>query len=181
MKTAKIFLAGMYLHLVLSVATPIGILALCLESGWNAAGLGLLAFYLLMIVLVQIWGWITVSRAVAAYRRGRSAALWQGWRLLKLGSIPFYILNFLWSCLVWFILVGASRGILFLLVPIPVCITGLMVVQTGCVGACCLKILRSQAEGTRRVHGIHYLLQLLPVLDVISTLVVLKRYPQPKE
>ena len=65
MKTAKLFLAGMYIHLVLSVAAPIGILYL----GWGGAGWGrsnsmLLLVYLLAIGMVQLLGWISVGAAV---------------------------------------------------------------------------------------------------------------------
>lgn len=53
MKTAKLFLAGMYLHLVLSVAAPIGILYLGWGgAGWNRSNGSLLLVYLLAIGLV---------------------------------------------------------------------------------------------------------------------------------
>ena len=131
MKTAKLFLAGMYIHLVLSVAAPIGILYL----GWGGAGWGrsnsmLLLVYLLAIGMVQLLGWISVGAAVSAYRRNDMACLLSGWRTLKLGAIPFYILNFLWSVLAWGAIAAASRGIFLLLVPIPIGITWLMVIQS---------------------------------------------------
>ena len=57
MKTAKLFLAGMYVHLAFSIAAPIGILYL----GWGGAGWGrsngmLLLACLLVIGLVQLLG-----------------------------------------------------------------------------------------------------------------------------
>lgn len=176
MKTAKVFLIGMYVHFLLSVAIPAGIFFFCQETGWNAAGIGLLAFYLLEIVVVHVLGWVTVSMAGTAYRRGEFEKLKSGWKLLKLSSIPFYILNFIYSFLVWFILVGASRGILIIFVPIPIIITCLLIVQSGCVGVLYIKYLRKQPGENGRPHGIHYLLQMVSVLDVISTLVILKKY-----
>lgn len=174
-KTAKAFLAGMYLHLLLSIVAPVGILLLGQNGrGWNAANGGMLVLYLLEVAAVQVLGWIAVGAAAAAYQRGEIGKLRDGWKLLKLNSIPFYILNFLYSCFAWFILVGASRGILVLLVPIPVVITGLMVVQSGCVGAFYLRYLRFPPENGKKPHGVHYALQLLPVLDVVSTLLILR-------
>ena len=56
MKTAKLFLAGMYLHLVLSVAAPIGILYLGWGgAGWNRSNGSLLLVYLLQQKLLQLF------------------------------------------------------------------------------------------------------------------------------
>lgn len=105
MKTAKLFLAGMYLHLVLSVAAPIGILYL----GWGA-------------------------------------------------------------------LVAASRGIFILLVPIPICLTWLMVVQSGVTGWLYIRCLRESGEDAAILHSV---CQFIPVLDVLSTLLLLRRRRTP--
>ena len=177
MKSAKLFLFGMYLHLLLSIVAPIGILYLCWEQQrWTAPAVLLLVFYLAMIGVVQILGWICVGSAVAAYRRNRADRLRKGWKLLKLWSIPFYVVNFIYSLFAWFILVGASRGILFVLVPIPIVITCLMIVQSGCVGICYIMYLRKQPENGGKPSGVHYVLQLLSVLDVISTIVILRKF-----
>lgn len=177
MKTAKLFLAGMYVHLVLSVAAPIGILYL----GWGGAGWGrsnsmLLLVYLLAIGMVQLLGWISVGAAVSAYRRNDMACLLSGWRTLKLGAIPFYILNFLWSVLAWGAIAAASRGIFLLLVPIPIGITWLMVIQSGFTGWLYIRCLRESGEDAAVLHSV---CQFLPVLDVLSTLLLLRRRRTP--
>ena len=177
MKTAKLFLAGMYIHLVLSVAAPIGILYL----GWGGAGWGrsnsmLLLVYLLAIGMVQLLGWISVGAAVSAYRRNDMACLLSGWRTLKLGAIPFYILNFLWSVLAWGAIAAASRGIFRLLVPIPIGITWLMVIQSGFTGWLYIRCLRESVEDAAVLHSV---CQFLPVLDVLSTLLLLRRRRTP--
>lgn len=172
MRSAKWFLIGMYVHLLLSVMVPLGVLYFS-GNGWNAVGIGLMLFYFAMIVVVQVSGWICVGMSVAAYHQNKAETLRSSLKLLKLYSIPFYILNFLYSFLVWFILVGASRGILIFLVPIPVIITCLMILESGCVGICYLKYLRKQPENNGKPAAIHYVLQLLGVLDVISTVFIL--------
>lgn len=175
MRSAILFLAGMYVHLFLSIAVPAGVLYFCMD-GWSAVGVGLLLFYFAMIVAVQVTGWICVGMAVAAYHQNKAEILRSSWKLLKLYSIPFYILNFLYSFLVWFVLVGASRGILIFLVPIPIVITGLMILESGCVGICYLMYLRKQPENNGGPAGIHYVMQLLGVLDIISTILILRTY-----
>lgn len=163
----------MYLHLVLSAVTPIGIL---LAGEWNLVSYGLLFFYLLMIAVMLIAGWICVGCSVAAYRMGYGEKLRKSIKLLKLCSIPFYLLNFIVSFVYWFFIVAASRGILFFLIPIPIAITCLLIFQTGCVGICYIKHLRKQPENQKKPSGIHYLMQLVSVLDVISTICIFRKY-----
>lgn len=173
MKTAKLFLTGMYLHLVLSAVTPIGIL---LAGEWNNVSYGLFFFYLLMIGVMQLTGWICVGCSVAAYRRGYGEKLKKSVKILKLYSIPFYLLNFIVSFVYWFFILACSRGILFFLLPIPVAITCLIIFQTGCVGICYIMYLRKQLESQKKPSGIHYLMQLISVLDVISTIYIFRKF-----
>lgn len=173
MKTAKLFLAGMYLHLLLSVAAPIGILYLGWGgAGWNRSNGSLLLVYLLAVGLVQLLGWISVGASIRAYRRNDMTRLLSGWRTLKLGAIPFHILNFLWSVLAWGALVAASRGVFLLLVPIPVCLTWLMIIQSGVTGWLYIRCLREAGEDAAILHSV---CQFIPVLDVLSTLLLLRR------
>lgn len=171
MKSAKLFLGGMYLHLALSVAVPA---AMILLPHWNG-GQGLFFFYLVFMGVLFVLGWVAVAMAARAGSRQDLQGLWSAWRLLKLWSIPFFVLNFLYSVLAWFIIVAASRGIFFMLLPIPIAITCTLILQTGCVGCVAVKTLRSRSGPERRPDRVHYLLQLLPVADVISTLVLLRR------
>lgn len=173
MKTAKLFLAGMYVHLLLSAAAPIGILYLGWnKKGWNRSNAALLLSFLLMTGLVQLLGWIHAGASISAYRRNDMARLRSGWRMLKLGAIPFYILNFIWSSLAWGALVAASRGTLLPLVPIPIGVTWLMVIQSGVTGWLYIRCLRESGEDAAMLHSV---CQFIPVLDVSSTLLLLRR------
>lgn len=189
MKSAKIFLAGMYIHLALSIAAPICILY---RGRWERFTGGLFFFYLVMILVVHVTGWVCVGMAICAYRAGRYSQIRHGLKLLKLWSIPFYILNFFYSVLAWGALIGASRGLMIFFIPIPIFITCSMIFQSGCVGICYIRYLRKRGEGQRsssypvdsqksekgqgRPLGAHYLLQLIAVVDIISTGVLLQ-YP----
>lgn len=163
----------MYLHLALSAVTPIGIL---LTGEWNIVSYGLFFFYLLMIVVMQLIGWICVGCSAAAYRGGYGETLKKSVKLLKLYSIPFYLLNFMVSFVYWFFILAGSRGILFFLLPIPIAITCLIIFQTGCVGICYIMYLRKQPGNQRKPSGIHYVMQLISILDVISTIYIFRKY-----
>lgn len=169
MTSAGIFLAWMYLHLACSVAFPVALLAV---GEWNDLTWSLFLGYLLEVVLLQVWGWVTVMLAVIAHRRGNAQKLQKGWVLLKLGSVPFFLMNFAYSCVFWFVIVVGSRGILGIFLPIPVAVTCLMILQTGCVGCCQVRQIRRKIPS---LGGRHYLFQLLPVADVFDTIYLLKR------
>lgn len=177
MISAGIFLGGMYLHLVCSMAFPVTLLVV---GEWNNFTWSLFLCYLAEIALLQIWGWVTVVLAIIARRKENAKKLQTGWVLLKLGSIPFFLMNFAYSCVVWFIIVVGSRGILGIFLPIPIAVTCLMILQTGCVGCCQVNLLRRRIPS---LGGKHYLFQLVPVADVIDTIYLLKRdkTPVPKE
>ena len=173
MKTAKLFLAGMYAHLILSVAAPLGILYLGWGgAGWNRSNGSLLLVFLLGIGLVQLLGWASAGAAVLAYRRNDMARLRAAWRTLKLGAVPFHILNFLWSVLAWGALTAASRGVFLLLVPIPIGLTWLMIIQSGVTGWLYIRCLRESGEDAAILHSVF---QFIPVLDVLSVLLLLQR------
>ncbi len=170
MKSAKLFLAAMYLHLALSVAVP---LVLLFAGEWTVLGQGLFTFYLFFIGVSQLLGWVAVAMAARAGGRRETDRVIRAWRTLKLGSIPFFVLNFLYSVAVWFVFVAASRGILLIFVPIPIAITCFFILETGCVGCVAVKALRRQPPPVP--NKVHYFLQLVPVLDVFSTLLLLHR------
>lgn len=182
MKTAKIFLCGMYLHFLLSIGVIAGLVFLGNrgEQGgqWNASMLVLLLCYLLMAAVLQITGCICAGAAIAAYKQREDKKLRKAMKMLKLGSIPFFILNFILSTVVFGAIAAAPPGFGIILAPIPVIFTCALIVESGCVGICYVMYLRTHPVNGRRPLGIHYLLQLISLLDIISTIVILARYKQ---
>lgn len=175
MKSAKIFLIGMYVHILFSIGLPIGMIFASRDSdGWNATMVALFVIYLIEVVAIQIIGWITVAFGVIASKKGQIEELKNSWKMLKFSSIPFFVVNFFYSFMVWTIIVAASRGILFFLIPIPIFITCQMIVQSGMLGILYLNNLKKTQKESP--SGVHYVLQLLSVLDVVSTFLILKKY-----
>lgn len=172
MKAAKLFLAGMYLHLACSVLVPLGILYTGWNTGWTPFNFALFVAYILEILAVQALGWASAAAAVRAAGELDWDSLQGGWRILKLKSVPFQVLNLLWSALAWFFLVKASRGAMTVFLPIPMILTWLMVFQSGVYGLLLIRALRRQGE---KVFFLHTLCQVLPLLDAVSTWIMLRR------
>lgn len=171
MKIARAFLIGMYVHLALSIAVPFSIIFVF--KGWNAGSTVLFVFYLAAVIALLILGWVSAAMAIAAYLSGQYDKLGRGWKLLKLGSVPFYVLNFIYSVIICVAIIMGTRGLFIILVPIPVIITCTMIVQSGIFGICYVKHLRNSADGGYMPYPVHYVMQLISVLDVISTAVIL--------
>lgn len=179
LKSAKLFFIGLHIHLILSIL----VIVILFIDQWGTLGTSFLGFYLFMIAVVVITGWVTVVMAFLANKNQKYDELKRAWKLLKLGSIPFYIVNFFYSFFVWFVLVAASRGIFIIFVPIPIILTCTFIFQSGCVSAFYINSLRYNIMMNthaspylhQNISSIHYLLQFIPVLDVISTFVILNQ------
>ncbi len=145
----------------------------------------LFPFYLIMVAAVEVTGIVCAALAIVACRRGECEKLRKAVALLKLWTIPFYILNFGYSVIAWFVIVLGTRGAGILFLPIPIVVTCMMVVSSGCVGCAYVKCLRKstdvKAGGKNgmpdgrgyRPSGIHYVLQLITIADVISAIIIL--------
>jgi hypothetical protein len=100
---------------------------------------------------------------------------------LKFGAIPYFILNFLFYLLLFLFFFAASRGIVvFTPLPlfflIPIFFTYLSVLFTSPYAIGFIVALRNEDKMKIGKLVIHILMQLCFVLDVIDTIVLLKKY-----
>ncbi|TDE89464.1 hypothetical protein EXU48_20045 [Occultella glacieicola] len=116
---------------------------------------------------------LTIWDAVRGARRGDLAGLRRGAVFVKLAGIPFFVLNFLF---LWLITTGLLFfGIGFLLAPIAVVWTYLVMLPTSAYGIACLVVLRRTGTTSRQFLTTNLILHLVFVGDVVSTLVVATR------
>ena len=128
---------------------------------------------LLSFIAVQVVGCICAVSAVKMHMKSKYEALEKSWTLLKLKTIPFYILNFIYGLAYTVALIGASRGMVVLFIfplLIPIWYTCAFIVQSGFFGAANVAMLRKKYGD--KISLIHYVLQFVPVLDVISTIIL---------
>lgn len=180
MKAANGFLISMYTYLFCSFAAMLGLFWVNGTRIWGNILDFLLILYLFSAVLVQIAGIVSVVAAGIACQEGKCEQLQKGWKTLKLYSIPFYVFNFIFSLLLYIALVTAAGG-LFILLPIPILFTCGLIAESGVWGIFYVKSLRRYwEEGVKLPSRIHFLFQMLPALDVISTLILLNKNSSPK-
>lgn len=128
-------------------------------------------------------GIINLANAVILYAGKKVQEIKKIWIILKVAMLPFYLLNgihYLYAIEApeegdW--LYVLSIMILLGLVPVMLfifpCVLNFL---NGCIGWNYIHYLQGQDEGEKGPSKIHYVLQSLPVLDLISMAVLLKRY-----
>lgn len=167
MRKAKVLRFLMYIHLLASIAVPFMAVFFAnkykAESGWL-----IILVYVILIFLIQIYGWLCSVNAGKLLKQGNISELREAWLLLKLKTIPFYILNYIYSFLAWFVIVAASRGIFIIFLWIPITLTCSFIIQSGIYGYCYLKHVRD--EHIIDVNNSQLLIQFVPVLDFFETL-----------
>lgn len=178
MKLIKAFFVMLYIQLALQY----GIIP-ALGYGTNEATgemkiWAIIFFVVLAIsfIAVQVVGCLSAASAVKMYIRSEYDPLKKSWSLLKLKTIPFYIFNFIYGLIYTIVLIGASRGLAVIaVIPIllPIWYTCAFIVQSGFFGAANVAVLRKKYCDS--ISLIHYVLQFIPVLDVLSTIILLRK------
>lgn len=175
MKLVKAFFVMLYIQLALQYGFfPILGYGTDEETGkmkiWAIVFFAVLA---ISFVAVQIVGCLSAAAAVKMYTQLKYEPLKKSWLLLKIKTIPFYILNFIFGLVYIIFLIGASRGLAVLaVIPIlvPIWYTCAFIVQSGFFGVANVAMLRKKYGDN--ISLIHYVLQFIPVLDVLSTIIL---------
>ena len=127
--------------------------------------------------ITQILGCLSASLAVKMYWHSEDDKIRKALILLKIKTVPFYLLNLVYGLIYTLFITFVSMGMaLVLIVPvmIPIWYTCAFVVQSGFFGAANIILLRRK-YGKEQISAIHYLLQFISVLDVISTIILLRK------
>lgn len=115
------------------------------------------------------------------YKKREYNSLRKHMKVLKLGVIPYFILNFIIYILLFLLFFAASRGIVIftpipLLFIIPIFFTYLSVLFTSCYGIGFAAIVKREKNSKSSGVILHVLFQLCFILDVISTIILLIKY-----
>lgn len=172
MKIIKAFFVMLHLQLVMP-------LALLVITGVTSEKLTVISYIvsalgMLFFIAVQVLGWICAVLAVKMFMQSETEKLSKAWSLLKIKTIPFYILNFAACFMVGFGLTLATAGFLSFIIVIMIIHTCTFIVQSRFFGAANIILLRRK-YGKEQISAIHYLLQFISVFDVISTIIIFRK------
>lgn len=172
MKKVKAFFAMLYVQLAVQYS-----IVFVISGESTSEGLFLAMLLLLGAVsgATEILGWIAAVKCITKTLAGATDAdeMKKSWFLLKIKTIPFYILNFIYGLAYGILLVGATRGMIwFVILPIliPIWHTCSFIVQSGFYGVANILMLRK--EHKKEFSKIHYILQFIPVFDVFDTIAI---------
>lgn len=182
MKYIRNTLVGLYVSLFLVI-----LLLVCLFWGLIDEEIGSwrqwLATFSLIIsgVLNVAFAIVNIKNAYRLYKNRESITLRKYIKTLKLGAIPYFILNFVIYLLLFMLFFAASRGILiFTPIPlfflIPTFFTYLAVLFTSPYAIGFVAVLRNENKMKTGKLIMHIILQLCFVLDVIDTIALLRKY-----
>lgn len=127
---------------------------------------------------------INIKNAFWLYTNGKYSFLKKHMSRLKLGAVPYFILNFLFCAGLAFFVVACSRGfyifIIFSPIPIlfviPIFLTYGTVVSTSIYGIFYIASLLKEGKITIGKAILHILLQICFVLDIVDTIILLIIY-----
>lgn len=184
MNKAAGLLAAMYAYLLLPLGIPyiVDFFASSESDGYYNLSLILLVVCLLILLVAGV---LNIRSAVALYRQGDYSRLRSEMKLAKLGSIPFFILEFAifvvmsagLSVLALFFIwtVGAPIGIMFLL-TITALLLYVMLVISSCYAIAFVLLLRREGTMHAAIMILCVLALLVPILDLVATGIILSRY-----
>lgn len=160
MKRAVLFVVSLYIGLPAVILPPM-FLADKIDS--------FILFWMIMVLIflaAAAFVYLTGIMCAAEASGGDSKNAAKMWQTMKLASVPIYVLNFLFFALFGImmfpgtVITGFVSGFL--------CCSG--VVLSGITGVTAIR--KISAEG-KIINSVHYVLQFIPVLDVVSTLLLI--------
>ena len=137
-----------------------------------------LAIMIVLFVLLIV----NIYQGFQSHRAEDRPLLRSAMKRIKLGSIPFFILNFLLCLGVGFVILGASRGFavflpwVWLWVMCAVGITYCLAAGTSCYGIFFSRTLNKDGDLSTGSMVKHIILQLIFVADIIDTILLLKKF-----
>lgn len=162
MKLAILFVISLYVGIPSVALMPVLV-------GGNIESLALV-WIIITAVFLAVTGFMFASGIACVIKTSNSdtRTAVRIWRIMKLASVPIYVINFLFFLLFGVmmfpgtVIIGFASGFF--------CCSG--IVLSGIAGIIAIK--EKTSDGVK-IGKIHYGLQIIPVFDVVSTLILIRK------
>lgn len=183
MKYVRNALIGLYVNLLLIIFFWICLFSGLVNDDMGWKQLTLIMFIVISGVLNMIFAITNIINTYKLYKRREFDVLRKYMKAIKFGAIPYFILNFLFFVLLFMLFAAATRGIMLvtpmpLLFLIPIFFTYLSVLFTSSYGIGYAAIMHKERKLKTGKLVIHIILQLCFVIDVLDTIVLLRKYKE---
>lgn len=172
MKTAKIFLTMQYICLAGMTAIPLLISSVISEEVKSSipslAKVLLLTLIIILLTVTLIIEIIASHKASELAKKDEKDKALKVWHQLKLISVPFYVITFF----IYVLSAPLCFPLSLITVPLSFVFCWIMIIISGILG---IKIIKKQKGENRKISPVHFGLQVIPVADVISTLILKKK------
>lgn len=173
-------LLGIYVNLLLVIGVWVFLFWGLINNNytiWILLSLALVFSEIVNLVLT----FQNIRNTYQLYKNGEYNYLRKSMQMLKLSTIPYFLLNFIFYLLLILIFFMGTRGIIIftpvpLLLSIPIFFTYLTVLCSAAYGVGFIAILWKEKSFTIGRTIMHILLQICFVLDVMDTIVLLRKY-----
>jgi hypothetical protein len=130
----------------------------------------------LWFIIYLIISVINIISVVLDYRKENSEILFRKMKRVKIGLIPFWIINFICYFPISIILLVAGHGFGFLIVPIFIFLSYTVLLLTSIFSILYLLNLKKKNIIIQGQFIKHSILQLLFVFDIIDTIIIIKKW-----
>lgn len=183
MNKVRLLLASLYLYLIMLIRGD-EMIDFFMKGKENTLYLNFVAGCLLLVVILSL---LTIKEALQLYRQGKYNELRQGMKLIKIGLIPFFLgeyflflalaFGFSIAALFFFWTIGGPIALMVLL-GLVACVVYLTLAISSIYGIVFVSLLRKEKLINTPLLVIYIVLQLIPVVDVIITIVLLSLYKE---
>jgi len=153
-----------------SVGSNLGLLPAPDDELWNSLVWQGWFAWLVLYLMAAVWA---AKDAFGMLRQRDLDGLRRAAMLVKLTSIPFFILNFVLLTVIAMAL--SITGIGVVLAPIFVASTYVIMLSTSVYGVCCLTLMHRDRAISTTFLTVNVILHLIFIVDIVSTLVVAHR------
>jgi len=135
--------------------------------------------FLLWFAVYFVFSVINIVSLIFDYKNNNLEILFNKMKRIKMGIIPYWVINFICYIPISAILLIAGHGFGFIIVPIFIFASYTVLILTSIFTIVYLKLLRKNNIIMKNQFIIHTILQLFFVIDIIDTIYLIKILGKP--